>query len=87
MARKNKSHVWPLALSPARAAEALCIREASVREAISLGLVEAYVYESRRVVVLTESLVKWVRTWKRADRLDSYQRIRDRTKQTEGIVP
>lgn len=85
MARKNKSRIWPLALSPTGAAEALCIRLASVQRAIALGLVDARVYENRRVIITTESLIAWIKTWKRADRLRSYQKIAAKIKQREGV--
>jgi hypothetical protein len=79
MPRRRKSRIWPLALSPDRAAEHLCVRKSRVRKAIASKELEAFVSEGNRVIVLTEHLIAWVKTWPRADRLASYQKLRNRS--------
>jgi hypothetical protein len=81
MPRRRKSRIWPLALSPDLAAEHLCVRKSRVRKAIASKELSAFVSESNRVIVLTESLIAWVRTWPRADRLASYRKIKQRIDQ------
>lgn len=62
MPRQRQNAIFPIACSPARAADALCIREVEMYEAIRLGHVPVY-RKGARSFVLIEDLTKWVRTW------------------------
>ena len=63
MPRARRCALFPVAMSPARAADALGIRAAEMSDAIVLGDVPVYQKGARRFV-LTEDLVRWVReTW------------------------
>jgi len=63
MARKRKGHrLYPIALSPAQASEALQIQPEEVTAAIKTGKLVAYPIGARRRVLVVD-LVEWVRTW------------------------
>jgi excisionase family DNA binding protein len=64
MPRKRPRPLWPVALPIATAALVLGIRRAEIYEAVELDRLPAY-RKGTRVRVLTEDLVKLVRSWPR----------------------
>jgi hypothetical protein len=81
MARPRKTKLYPLGLTPDLAADHILTRRSKVRKAVAMSELPAYVSEGNRVVILTEDLISWVRTWPKAERLAAYQKIKARIKQ------
>jgi hypothetical protein len=64
MPRERRTSLFPVAVSPARAADALGIRAEEINEAIKHGELHCYVKGIRRRVLIAD-LVEWVRHyWK-----------------------
>ena len=62
MPRARKRRLFPVAVSPAEAADVLGVRHAEIYEALRSGELRAYV-KGLRSFVLVEDLVSLVRTW------------------------
>lgn len=65
MPRERRTPLFAVAMSPARAADAIGIRADEIYEAINAGLVPVYQKGIRRRVLVAD-LSAWVRTWPRA---------------------
>jgi hypothetical protein len=64
MPRQNKSPVYPVALSPARMAQALSIRADQITDAIRRGELPVYQLGVKRRVLVRDA-ARWIRrTWK-----------------------
>ena len=64
MPRQNKSPVYPIALSPARLAQALDLRADQLTAAINAGELTVYQIGVKRRVLVRDA-VRWIRrTWK-----------------------
>jgi hypothetical protein len=64
MPRERRTTLFPIAISPARAADALGIRAEQMQEAISRGELTCYVKGVRKRVLVAD-LTEWVRKfWK-----------------------
>ena len=64
MPRERRTALFPVAVSPARAAESLGIHPREIGEAIKSGELACYVKGIRRRVLIAD-LTEWVRnTWK-----------------------
>lgn len=63
MPRARKRPLFPVALSPAAAADALGVSPKKIREAINSGALSAYDAGGNRVRILVCDLVEYVRSW------------------------
>ena len=70
MPRERRTTLFPIAVSPAMAADALGIRAEQIQDAITRGELHCYVKGVRKRVLIAD-LVEWVRNyWKEVRHAD-----------------
>lgn len=70
MPRKRRTPLFPVAVSPARAAESLDIQPEEIQDAIKSGELPCYIKGIRRRVLIAD-LIEWVRHyWKEVRHAD-----------------